>query len=60
MNRGYIDDAWFSQLNDKGTCFVTCLKPKSKYRVSEWHSVRKNNATTMKSCIKITSFVACV
>lgn len=54
MDRGYIDYAWFKQLNDKEIYFVTRLKRNAKYRVIKRQSVRKQDGVTSDQIIEFT------
>lgn len=55
MDRGYIDYAWFDQLNRQGTFFVTRSKTNMRYRVVKRHAVKKPPGITSDHTIELTS-----
>ena len=54
MDRGYVDYAWFKQLNDKGIYFVTRLKRNAKYRIIKRHNVSRSSGVTSDQTIEFT------
>ena len=54
MDRGYTDYAWYHQLHANGLFFVTRLRKRARYRVTERRSVRKAQGLTSDQTIELT------
>lgn len=54
FDRGYIDFAWFRQLHEKGTLFVTRMKRGIKYKVIERREVNASKGLTSDQLILLT------
>jgi hypothetical protein len=54
FDRGYIDFAWFRQLHEKGTFFVTRMKRGIKYKVLERSGVNYSKGLTSDQTILLT------
>jgi hypothetical protein len=58
FDRGYVDYAWYQQLNNKGVFFVTRLKSNADYRVTERRQVDKSQGLRSDQTIRLTGFYA--
>ena len=54
MDRGYIDDAWFNQLNTKNIFFVTRLSRGARYHVLEQRKVHEDQGLISDQSIELT------
>jgi hypothetical protein len=54
FDRGYIDFAWFRQLDEKGSFFVTRMKRGIKYKVLERNAVHYSKGLTSDQTILLT------
>ena len=55
MDRGYIDYAWFNQLNTNKIFFVTRLKRGTRYRVMEHRQVDQKQGLSSDQTIELTA-----
>lgn len=55
FDKGYIDYEWFGSLTNQGVSFVTRLRAKAVYRVTERRPVVPNSGVTSDQIIELTS-----